>query len=196
MNSLRSWSAAAAALFIGVSAQAAPIFSDDFGNQPFSLNTAPTGWTVTSGTVDVVTAGFCVSGSCVDLDGSTGDAGVLSRSFNLVAGTLYTLTFDLSGNKRGGLDDVTVGFGSASRFFDDLAANAPYATYTLDFTPGVDGSYAISFSNAGGDNVGALLDNVSIATRNGGTVPEPASAALLLAALLGAVAATRRRARG
>jgi len=85
----------------------------------------PTGWTVTDGTVDVANGGFCQSGQCVDLDGSSRDAGVLSRSFSLAAGVLYTLS---------------------------------------------------SFSNAGGDNIGTLLDNVVI---NSTPVPEPRTSVVI-----------------
>jgi len=52
------------------------------------------GWTVSSGTIDVVGPGdgfglTCASGRCVDTDGSTGDAGIISNSFHSRAGQLY-----------------------------------------------------------------------------------------------------------
>jgi hypothetical protein len=184
--------AVAGALLCATVAHAAEVFSDDFNASVSGLNVTPTGWTVTDGTVDVVGASFCQSGLCVDLDGSTVDAGVLSREFSLEGGVQYTVTFDLSGNKRGGLDDVVVMFGSASRIFDDLAAATPYATYSLDFTPGSDGTYTLSFANAGGDNVGALLDNVRINAAVA-PIPEPETYALMLLGLGAMGAAVRRR---
>lgn len=190
---LHSIAGAAALLLLAASSQAAVVFTDGFDASVSGLNVVPTGWTVTDGTVDVVSGGFCQSGLCVDLDGSTGDAGVLSRSFDLTGGVAYTLSFDISGNKRGGIDDVVVLFGSASRTFEDLAAATPYATATLDFTPGASGSFAISFANAGGDNIGALLDNVSISSAVAAPIPEPETYALMLLGLGAIGAAARRR---
>ena len=190
--------AAAAALLLGATTSHAAIeFSDDFDASVSGLNVVPTSWTVTDGTVDVVGGGFCQSGLCVDLDGSTGNAGILSRSFDLTGGVEYTLSFDISGSKRGGSDDVVVVFGSASRTFEDLAGSAPYATATLAFMPGASGSFAVSFANAGGDNVGALIDNVSITSAVAAPIPEPESYALMVLGLgvIGAVARRRRSAK-
>ena len=183
--------ATAALLVFATASQAAVIFSDNFDASISGLNVVPTGWTVTDGTVDVVGGGFCQGGLCVDLDGSTGNAGVLSRTFALTGGVVYTLSFDISGNKRGGSDDVTVLFGSSSLTFLGLAAATPYATSTLDFTPSADGTFAVSFSNAGGDNIGALLDNVSISTVP--AIPEPGTYALMLTGLAAVGAMARRR---
>jgi PEP-CTERM motif len=134
----------------------------------------------------------------VDLDGSTNNAGVLSRNFALVGGTPYLLQFDLAGNQRGGTDTVTIGFGTASLVIGVGATN-PYSTRSLSFAPATDGVYTVSFSNAGGDNVGALLDNVVITSVDGGggggggSVPEPGSATLALLGLIGLAAAFKRR---
>ena len=106
--------AVAAALLLGATAsQAAVVFADNFDASIAGLNVVPTGWTVTDGTVDVVSGTtFCQSGQCVDLDGSTGNAGVLSRSFDLIGGVAYTLAFDISGSNASGfegrLDDTTL----------------------------------------------------------------------------------------
>ena len=177
-------------------AQAAPVFSDNFDASVSGLNVVPTGWTVSDGTVDVVGGGFCVSGLCVDLDGSTGNAGILSRDFALVGGVDYTLNFDLSGSKRGsGTDDILISFGTATLFLDDLAAAAPYTTYSLDFLPGSDGIFSISFANAGGDNIGALLDNLVLTSGDppNGTIPEPGVLALLGIGLAGLALIRRRK---
>ncbi|MCA1246590.1 PEP-CTERM sorting domain-containing protein [Massilia sp. MS-15] len=188
----------AASLLAGSAAsQAGVLFSDNFDASAGGLNVTPTGWTVSDGTVDVVSGGFCLAGRCIDLDGSSGNAGVLSRTFALLGGVEYVLSFDLAGNRRSGIDDVLVSFGSASRFFDDLASNSPYTGYTLNFTPDSDGMYSISFANAGGDNVGALLENVVITALDGnqGEVPEPASVALAGLGLAALYLTRRKRAK-
>jgi len=189
---------AAAALLAVTGAQAVEIFSDDFDAAIEGLSIVPTGWTVTDGTVDVVGTVFPLcegTGLCVDLDGSSGDAGVLSRNFNLQGGVLYTLSFDVAGSQRGSVDDVEVRFGSAVLNLDDIASATPNTTHTLNFTPAADGSYAVSFANAGGDNLGAILDNVAI---NGAVqaIPEPETYALMLLGLGALAQAVRRRRRG
>lgn len=72
-----------------------------------------------------------------------------------------------------------------------MAATDAFASYQLVFTPGTTGAYDLSFSNAGGDNVGALLDNVSVSA-----VPEPETLAMLLAGLglIGTVARRKSKA--
>lgn len=185
------------ALVLGVlaascaAAQAATIFSDDFDANALALNAVPIGWTVTDGTVDIIGPTFfslCASGQgkCIDLDGSTGNAGVLSKAFNLTAGVQYTASFDLAGNQRGGSDTGVVTFGTQSLNFN-LASNAAFSTQQLVFTPISTGAYTLSFSNFGGDNVGALLDNVSVTA-----VPEPEIYAMVLAGL-GLLGAVKRR---
>lgn len=187
--------AIAAVALVPSLAQAAPFFADDFNANTVGGNKVPTGWSVASGTVDIVGPGYfgglCNSGGdrCIDLDGSTSNAGVLSHDFTLNAGTTYTAFFDLAGNQRGGSDTMTATFGTSSQAFA-FAWNQAWGTYSLAFTPTTSGIYTLSFDHAGGDNVGIILDNVAIQA-----VPEPESYALLLAGLgvMGAVA--RRRAR-
>lgn len=186
--------AAAGLAACSFASQGAVVFSDDFEGATLGLNIAPTGWTVQNGTVDVVSdatfPGLCTTGKCVDLDGSTSDAGVLiSRQLDLLGGVDYLLTFDLSGNRRNAPADlVTVTFGSGSMLLN-LPSSAPNANHSLAFSPTADGAFTLSFSNAGGDNIGALLDNVVVTS----SVPEPGSAALALLALGGLAAARRRK---
>jgi hypothetical protein len=173
------------------------IFSDNFNSSIGGGNVTPTGWAVTAGTVDVVYPGWynelCAAGGdrCVDLDGSNGQGGTLVKSLNLNSGVTYIASFDLAGNQRGaGPDNLILGFGSSAQSFA-LASNAPWARYSITFNPTASGAYTLSFQNGGGDNMGAMLDNVSVAA-----VPEPETYALMLAGLglLGFMARRRKSA--
>ncbi|QSI76404.1 PEP-CTERM sorting domain-containing protein [Niveibacterium microcysteis] len=169
------------------------LFQDNFDTNGGGLNTVPAGWTVTDGTVDVIGAGtgwdyVPGSGKFLDLDGTSGLAGTLSVSLNMVAGQHYSAFFDLAGSQvRNDAESVAVSFGAASGTYS-LPRTAGWTHFALDFTPTSTGLYSLSFKNAGGDNVGMLLDNVTVTA----AVPEPETYAMLLAGL-GVVAAARRR---
>jgi len=173
---------------------------------------------VADGTVDLIGTpnpyGLVGSGNFVDLDGSTGDAGFLETidQYNFDAGDTVTLTFLGSGNQRGGTDNLFGGF----RFFTpvtfsnvsftgftsvsqpaglllgvaDLASTSPYTTYSISFTAGTAGTISALLGTGGGDNVGPLVDNVTLAA-----IPEPASWSLMILgfAVGGAMLRTRRR---
>ncbi len=186
-----------AALFAAASTQAStPVFADSFEASAQGLNQVPSGWTVSGGTVDVVGPGLfgelCLgSGRCVDLDGSTGQAGLLSLSLQLNAGQTYVLSFDMAGNRRNaGTEQVQVNFGTSSSLlsFADASPTAAWQGFSLSFTPGSSGNYLLSFQNLGGDNMGAMLDKVAVTP-----VPEPASAAMLLGGLLAVSLLHKRR---
>jgi len=190
---------AAAALMAGATAaQAAPVFSDNFDADTTGLNTTVFlgGWTVSNGTVDTIGVGTSWdlipgNGHYIDLDGSSGQAGTFSNSVNLAANTTYVMTFSLAGNHRGyDADTVDVTFGTSGNTYV-LASPDPLTQYSLTFTTSAGGATGFSFHNHGGDNVGALLDNVSIAA-----VPEPETYAMLLAGLGALGIAARRRRNG
>ncbi len=169
------------------------ILSDNFEGNGYALNTTPSGWTVTNGTVDVIGPGYfsglCANGTkCIDMDGSTHNAGDLSRSFSTIQGATYELTWDMNGNRRGyGPDSMVVSVGSASQLYT-LASNGALATYMLSWVAPTTGTASIMFSHQGGDNVGILLDNVQLtetAAVASVDTPEPGSIALMIS---GAVA--------
>lgn len=176
---------------------ASPLFSDNFDSYAANqLNWTPpasSGWAVSDGTVDLVGAGgtdlIPGNGSYVDLDGSTRNSGLFSNYVNLIGGTAYTLSFDLAGSHRGGTEIVNVNFGSTIASYS-LDSADPFSTFALNFTPGSDGLYSLGYLNVGGDNVGALLDNVSVSV-----VPEPETYAMLLAGLglVGFISRRRRK---
>lgn len=187
------------ALLSALPAFSAVLLNDNFGNPAASaLNTTPPGWTVSNGTVDYIrNTDFGITcrgnaGGCVDLDGSTNDAGVFTygSTFNLTGLTTYTLTYWLSGNQRNGANDtVTVNFGGVTNTHI-LAANAAFQQFSIVLTPLGNTTVSLSFSNAGGDNLGAILDDVFITDQ---AVPEPSTYFTFAAGLLAFAAARRRR---
>jgi hypothetical protein len=177
-----------------ISAHAATVFSDNFDANALSLNSTPTGWTVTDGTVDTIGDynyfDFLPgNGRYIDLDGSTFDAGVLSKVFSLTAGTKYTVSFDLAGNRRGAGDDVVnVNFGTTGTTYT-LNSTDGFANHSLVFLPASSGNYTLSFGDTGFDNQGALLDNVVVNS----VVPVPAAIWLFGSGLAGLIAAKRKK---
>lgn len=181
-------------LCLGAGAQAATVFSDNFDTNATGHDATPAGWTVNSGTVDILGAGFNDylpgSGAYINLGGSAGDIRVLSHSFAAVAGTRYTLNFDLAGNHRNdAFDLVAVLFGTTLGMYS-LAKDAGWTHYSLDYTPLFSGTRYVRFAAWGNDNQGMLLDNVSVTT----PVPEPETYAMILAGLgiIGLMARRRR----
>lgn len=188
--------------------EAATVFSDNFNSYGVAYNwSGAGGWSVTDGTVDLIGPGYFDllpgNGSYVDLDGSkygtglTKDAGFLSHAVNLIGGISYDLSFDLAGSQRsfrGPNEEVSVTFGTTTAMYNISAANY-FSNYILSFTPTSSGSYNIIFKNSGGDEIGALLDNVSVdSVSQPSAVPVPAALPLMLTGLgvLGFVARRRK----
>jgi hypothetical protein len=165
---------------------AALLFSDNFDSENGGVGVLNynsfANWTVSDGTVDLIGNGFFDflpgNGLYVDLDGSSGNAGMMTSNFTLGAGT-YQLSFDLAGNHRNDAIETTsvvVNMGVFSKTYS-LNRLDPFQTFTETFTIASSITAALSFEGIGADNIGMLLDNVEISSSS---VPEPATATLLL----------------
>jgi hypothetical protein len=138
-------------------------------------------WDVSNGTVDLIGDGSSWpylppgNGLYLDMDGSTGDAGKITTktSFDLTPGVSYVLSFDLAGNQiRDTSETITVQIATGTVLDKTYTVfrTDPLTTITEIFTVAEATSGKLSFEVAGGDNVGPLLDNVSLTV-----VPLPAA---------------------
>jgi hypothetical protein len=194
------------------SSQAAVVFQDNFDadNPSSALNfNSLINWTVAGGTVDYIrSGGFGITcaggtGACLDLDGSTGNAGrIVSRTaFSLIGGDSYLIEGLVSGNQRGGSSDsVIVGLiddatntVATSATFSGILPGRPFQITQLMVTA-TSGNFRVFWEGVGADNVGVILDNVTFSDATT-RVPEPGTLALAGLGLLAAVSLRKRRAR-
>ncbi|MEO5961719.1 MAG: hypothetical protein ABIZ49_10025 [Opitutaceae bacterium] len=92
------------------------------------------------------------------------------------------MTFLLAGSQRGDSNQVAVNIPGFASDAYTLASNNPFALRTLPFTVGSATTINLVFANGGGDNVGALLNNVQLERRDAGPpgVPDSGLTAVLL----------------
>ena len=161
------------------SASASSVFSDNFNSYSGQLNwVPPANWTAPGpGTVDLIgetPSGtsfnfYPGNGGYVDLDGSNGQPGTLQTIQTFAAGK-YTLTFDLGGNARGDISKTTdFSLGSFSDSLT-LASGDALGLHSYTFTTS-GGQLIFSDLTGGNQNIGNILDNVSLAS----AVPEPST---------------------
>lgn len=168
---------------------------DNFDIETAQLNQSTfVNFNVINGTVDTISSGgfgiTCVGGSgvCIDLDGSTGDAGELISKEFFAAGA-YLLQFAISGNQRNsGSDSVFVSLGDFTEVFE-LTGFADFMFIERLVNVDAMGSQLI-FADLGADNVGIILDNVSVELS---TVPVPAAFWLFGSALIGFMGLRKRK---
>lgn len=201
---------------VSAPASAVVIFSDNFDADVTGLN-APGGlinWTIDNGTVDVINSGTfsidCVGGAgkCIDMDGSTGNGGriISKQTFTVLPGQTWSLRGLISGNQRndavdtwiaGFLDATTLSLvGSAS---GTVAGPDAFASEGLALGLGSPATLRVFFEDPGSDNIGFILDDVTLECRGDAcasvSVPEPGMLALLGGGLLGFALNRRRRRR-
>lgn len=195
----------AVALLSANSGMAVTIFRETFTDPPNAPGTPvnPPAWQTVTGSVDVVNLSLgleCKAPSganCLDINGSTGVAGVIRTAapLQLFAGNIYDFAFYVSGSQRnfGGTSpnnsntlsyrvydatsNTTLASGTVTREY-----NAPWQAVAASVTAGNYSNVRIEFNGGtDGDNVGLLIDDIVIEC--GGTncsgVPEPASLALV-----------------
>lgn len=175
-------------------AGSAVILSDDFDGE--NGGTAVTNyagfsqWTVSDGTVDLIGPGLADvypgNGLYVDLDGTTGNAGVLSSTdtFALEPG-MYQLQFDLGDVSyslmTGAPNDMQVALGSVylETFVTDDAMIDEFVTITRTISVPEPVNVQLVFSHSGGDNHGMVIDNIAL-SRVGAAVPASSAWGLVL----------------
>ncbi|HPU16975.1 MAG TPA: hypothetical protein PK808_12865, partial [Polymorphobacter sp.] len=91
--------------------QALTLFADNFDSYTpgLTITSLPPKWTIT-GNIDLVPQvnGYGITncpGVCADLDGTTGPGKMTTQAITFAAGRKVFVSFDVSGNQRGGAND-------------------------------------------------------------------------------------------
>lgn len=202
--------AAAAALLLPATANAAVIVNGDFetGPNPGSnyvtigtgglIGDVNGGWTVTGGNVDYIGGYWQPQGGSrsVDLNGNNA-AGTIQQAIDTVIGQAYAVTFWLAGNPDNGPQIKTVKVTAAGDDADDEnftfdifgvsreAMGWQQKTFIFSATSS---STLLSFASQNEGSWGPALDSVSISA-----VPEPATWAMMLFGFVLVGGAMRRR---
>ena len=167
-------------------------------------STAITSWTVASGSVDHIGAGFWQAADgvqSVDMNGS--DAGSLFQDLVTIPGAGYNLTFALAGNPNGaptikhlqvlwnGLNQGTFTFDITGKSFPNMG----YITIPVSGLQATTASTRLQFTSLdAGSSFGPVLDNVSVVRAGALATPEPGSMAFLTGlGISGGVFLKRRR---
>jgi choice-of-anchor C domain-containing protein len=184
------FAAADASVVINGSFEQGPASAGSFTT--FGTNsTAISGWTVTSGSVDLIGSYWNHSDGARSLDLSGNRAGTIAQMIPTIAGKRYAVSFDISSNPdRAIAKSMLVGFGNATpvaiSFTGPISRPLQWQTVTLRFIADAP-TTRLSFQSTTNGAWGMALDNVSAA------VPEPATWAMLIAGFGLVGGALRRR---
>ena len=219
-----SWIALAAGTLMAAPAHAATSLIDGFdsenGGASFLNYNSFANFTV-AGKVDLVaTPDYGItcaggSGSCVDLDGTTGPGTLSTKPVSFAGGQFIKVSFEVSGNQRNAGPDNFIfdslltgstsydfvcgtGFTSCTsgtyasntfgHYIESYAGNRGFTTYSFMFRPDAAGTLTLSFGTDSADNVGPILDNVRISG-----VPEPMTWVMMILGIGVIGGAMRRR---
>ncbi|MBD2486756.1 PEP-CTERM sorting domain-containing protein [Aulosira sp. FACHB-615] len=185
-------------------ANAATLLSDNFNSENGgvgSLNyNAFTNWNVSGGSVDLIGNGsfdlFPGNGLYLDTDGSTSNAGRITSktAFTFNPGDLVDISFDLGGaSRRGETNSVIVSLGSLFNETFTLPANEALTTIRRRINVATLTTANLAFEGVGGDNVGLILDNITL-SRTPTSIPEPSAwLGVLALGALGTVSVSKRQ---
>lgn len=173
-------------------AASAVIYSEDF--ESYTTGLAPSGstfatytgtlgtWSVLGASVDTIKGGFgAITNISLDLDGTPGPGGI-TRTIATVAGHVYQLNFDYSGN--GGAQPFSINFGGVNTNFTGSSGVTAFAS---GFFTATGATTTLSFQGTSGGNSGATIDNITVTD-----VPEPGVLGLLLGGLVAGGLVKRR----
>ncbi len=154
------------------------------------------GWTVTTGNVDVNTGYHPLAtdgNNVLDLSGTA--VGGISQTIATTAGNTYSLTFDYGSNVEYPIDTALLNVTGASSLISETLAptTSPFRSYSNSFVAN-SATTTIDFSSLSTNNTGfggVFLDNVSVSLTSE-AVPEPSSIALLGLGTLGLLARRKR----
>ncbi len=156
------------------------------------------GWTVTGGSVDVVGTNFYAAGGgasqSLDLDGF--NPGTITQSIATTVGTSYVLTFLYANNPNNpafptATANVLIGGSLVGGITH--TSGTPYVLATYGFiATSTTTSITFASTDAPTSNAGIALNAVNVFA---GTVPEPASIAMVGLGLVGFVGVAARKAR-
>jgi hypothetical protein len=223
---------AASTLLAASSASSQVLLNETFNSENgggTSLNyNAFANWDV-SGQVDLVASGYggvtCPggTGACVDLDGSSGPGRITSKNpFAFSSGDVMRISFSISGNQRGGPDDIfrlgldfggnvaysnRIGTGGLASFTGSgpflnslvsfevsLTQGTAFSTWSMQFTADQSGSVKYFLGTPSADNQGPVVDNIVVErVVQQSVVPEPTTWAMLAFGLSALGVAARRR---
>ena len=160
--------------------------------------TCITGWTVDSGSVDLINGYWQAHDGTHSVDLAGNQPGSISQTFDTIAGQLYSVDYWLSGNPDGGdtnkwgvISAVDGGVIASANFLGLQGAshnNMNYLQWNFQFTA-EGNSTKLSFASAPGEGFyGAVLNSVSVSA----AVPEPGTWAMLLVGFFGLGGVLRR----